>query len=134
MNPSDRCRSHFLPEIRIPARDFASLSAINITDHSNSYRRGDRQAFNDASGRKMHRKSRELVAWQPQKHDDEGYNDHLLDNDADALDEEYDQFEANNIDAHFDENMYTSKLDKSTDEFKKHIKEAEEAEKHIMNQ
>merc|ERR1712228_274669 len=82
---------------------------------------------------RMHRKSRDLVAWQPTEHDDEGYNDNLLENEE-SLDEDYDQFAANNIDAHFDETMYTSKLDKTSNEYQRNIKEAKEAEKNIMNQ
>ncbi len=50
-----------MEQLKIVADDFAVLSAKGLTDHTNSYRRNDRQAFNNTTGSKLHRKERELV-------------------------------------------------------------------------
>merc|ERR1719300_1466632 len=63
-NPADRIKAEYQEMKTIIASEFASLSAVAISDRSNSYRRAERQAFNDASGRSMHRKERELVRWE----------------------------------------------------------------------
>ena len=135
--PSKRIRAPFEEEIKIPANEFAALSAINIADHNNSYRRADRDAFNDRTGRKLRRKERELVRWDATANgnDDEGMNG-LLENEKDLenLDNDYNQFEANQIDEEFDESMYTSKLDTTDPEYIKNLKDAEQAESRIMAQ
>jgi len=130
-NPADRIKAEYSEEISIPAAEFAALSAIAITDHSNSYRRADRQAFNDASGRTLHRKERELVRWAAAS-GDEAHE--LLDDDEAPGQEPYDQFAANNVEDSFDEAMYTSNLDKSHPEYARAAKEAAASEDRIMSQ
>ena len=128
-NPADRIKAEIEEEVIIPASEFAALSAVSITDHSNSYRRADRQAFNDASGRSMHRKERELVRWQAA---DDGDESGLLEEEEPGS-EPYDQFKVNNVDTTFDESMYTSNLDKSHPEYERMHKEAAEKEAEIMS-
>jgi len=135
-DPSERIRAGFQEEVRIAAHEFASLSARGIADHTNAYRRADRKAFDDATGKRLHRAQRELQRWQPDGSSlglDEGV-DLLEDGGLDDSDGEYDQFEANNCEATFDENMYTSKLDTGAKDFERRRQKARDEEAQIMAQ
>jgi len=130
-NPAERIKASYQEELSIPASEFAALTAIAITDHSNSYRRADRQAFNDKSGRALHRKERELQRWEPAE---SGDADELLDDGDEGDGNEYDQFKANNMEhCTFDESDYTSKLDKSHPEYQRLAQEAADEERRIMS-
>jgi len=129
-NPADRIKAEYQEMKTIIASEFASLSAVAISDRSNSYRRAERQAFNDASGRSMHRKERELVRWEASGSVGDEYE---LRDEKDASNEPFDQFKANNVAATFDESMYTSNLDKSHPEYEKLAKEAAAMEANIMS-